>query len=476
MSLLRLAALIPSLLLVLVTLRSAVRTFVLPRSARDPITRAVFLLTRKLFDLRLHWAHSYASRDRVMALYAPAAVLGLTACWVVLTILGFAGAYWALGEPLPRALTVSGSTLLTLGFEKPVGWAAITLSFAEGGIGLTLVALLVSYLPAMYTAFARRESAVTMLEIRAGSPPAAVELLVRTHQLGGMEQIDLLWGEWQQWFVELEESHTSLGALSFFRSPQPQRSWVTAAGAVLDAVSLAGAVLRRGPSPSERLTLRAGSFALRRIAEFFGLPSNPHPDPSGPVSVRRHEFDEAYERLVREDVEVCTDPEQAWADFVASRAQYDEVLLALAALTMAPAAPWSSDRATRVRSRPQPDGRRHTDPLSDPERRGVLTTAGDRAHAVPLADPRTPDPIALDGGLEDGSATDATGAGRRHGGAAGPLAGPSRRPGGRGSDVGGVLLFAVRPRRLMPPRPAPRAAAFSAPRGGEHHARPNTRS
>ena len=119
---------------------------------------------------------------------------------------------------------------------------------------------------------------------------------------------------------------------SFFRSPQPQRSWVTAAGAVLDAVSLAGAVLRRGPSPQERLTLRAGAFALRRIAEFFDVEFDPQPDPKGPVSVRRHEFDAAYQRLVRADVEVQTEPEQAWADFVAARAQYDEVLLALAGL------------------------------------------------------------------------------------------------------------------------------------------------
>jgi hypothetical protein len=223
-----------------------------------------------------------------------------------------------------------------------------------------------------------------------------------------MGQIDLLWAEWQQWFVELEESHTSLGALSFFRSPQPHRSWVTAAGAALDAVSLAGAVLRRGPSAQERLTLRAGAFALRRIAEFFAIPFDPHPDASGPVSVRRHEFDAAYRRLVDADLDVCTDPEQAWADFVAARAQYDEVLVALASLTMAPEAPWSSDRAQRLRSRLEPGGRRHVDPLAG----AVETTPGDRVRAVPSATPRTPDPTALDGGLEPraGAAAGAAGA------------------------------------------------------------------
>jgi hypothetical protein len=412
MPLLRLAAAFPGALLVALTLRSAMRTFVLPRSARDPITRGVFYASRLLFALRLRFARDYAARDGVMALYAPFTVLALMACWVVLVGAGYAVIYWALGDAPARALDVSGSTLLTLGFEKPRGGVAMSVAFTEGAIGLTLVALLVAYLPAMYSAFARREIMVTMMEIRAGSPPDAVELLVRTHEIGGLEQIDQEWSEWQHWFVELEESHTSLGALAFFRSPQPHRSWVTAAGAALDAVSLAGAVLRRGPSAQERLTLRAGAFALRRIAEFFGMAVDPQPDPSGPVSVRRHEFDAAYARLVAARVDVCTDPEQAWADFVAARAQYDEVLLGLAALTMAPPAPWSSDRAQRLRSRLEPGGRRHADPLAGPQ----PVTPGDRIRAVPSARPRTPDPTALDGGLP------APGNGRGGGGVAGEAA------------------------------------------------------
>ncbi len=428
MSALRAAAVILGLLLVAGTLRSAVRTFVLPRSARDPITRGVFLATRLLFAARARFARDYAARDRLMALYAPFTVLGMMGCWVVMVGFGYAVTYWGLGETPARAVDLSGSTLLTLGSEKPGGRAEVMVAFTEGAIGLTLAALLVSYLPAMYTAFARREALVTMLEIRAGSPPEATELLIRTHQLGGMEQIDLLWAEWQQWFVELEESHTSLGALTFFRSPQPHRSWVTAAGAALDAVSLAGAVLRRGPSAQERLTLRAGAFALRRVAEFFAIPFDPQPDASGPVSVRRHEFDAAYRRLVDARLDVHTDPEQAWADFVASRAQYDEVLLALAALTMAPEAPWSSDRAQRVRSRLEIGGRRHTDPLAGP----VPLTGDDRARAVPSAAPRTPDPTALDGGLE--SSDDAR-AGDRAGVGAGDRAADEPAPAGTGGTA-----------------------------------------
>ncbi len=381
------------LLLVAVSLRSAVRTFVLPRSARDPVTRVVFFVARAVFDARLHWTREFAARDRVMALFAPVATLGLVVAWGLLIGVGYAGVFWALGLPVDRAFLESGSSLLTLGFEKPVGWAAVTAAFTEAGIGLTLVALLVSYLPAMYAAFARRESAVTLLEIRSGSPPSAGELLVRVHEIGGFDGLDAYWADWQQWFVELEESHTSLAALIFFRSPQPERSWVTAAGAVLDSVGLIGAVLSRGPSAQERMTLRAGVFALRRIADFFEIPYEQKPDPGGPVSVRRHEFEAVYERLKKEGLEVSTGIEQAWADFVASRVQYDEVLLALATLTMAPTAPWSSDRALRPERGDPMQARDKTRGSRLGEwRRGVL-----RGSSKPRARPRVLDPTALGG-------------------------------------------------------------------------------
>ncbi|HVE76170.1 MAG TPA: hypothetical protein VND22_05335, partial [Actinomycetota bacterium] len=38
------------------------------------------------------------------------------------------------------------------------------------------------------------------------------------------------------------------------------------------------------------------------------------------------------------------DREQAWLDFWGWRVNYDEVLLGLARLTMAPPAPWSTDK------------------------------------------------------------------------------------------------------------------------------------
>jgi hypothetical protein len=209
---------------------------------------------------------------------------------------------------------------------------------------LILVALLIGYLPTIYAAFTRREAAVTLLEVRAGSPPSAVELITRAHRLRRFDRLNDLWASWEVWFTDIEESHTSLGALSFFRSPQPQRSWITAAGTVLDAASLMDAVVDVPHDTQADLCIRAGYLALRSIAKFFLIAYNADPAPHDPIHVTRAEFDEVCAELATAGVPLKRDLEQAWRDFAGWRVNYDVVLIALAELMIAPAARWSSDR------------------------------------------------------------------------------------------------------------------------------------
>jgi hypothetical protein len=112
---------------------------------------------------------------------------------------------------------------------------------------------------------------------------------------------------------------------------------------VLDGASLSASTVDQ-PRPLEaELSIRAGYLALRRVSDFFGIPYDPDPRPDDPISITRGEFDEAYERLAAAHVPL-KEQEQAWKEFAGWRVNYDPVLLALATLTMAPIAPWSSDR------------------------------------------------------------------------------------------------------------------------------------
>jgi hypothetical protein len=341
----RIVAFIVGLMLIIVALRSAVVTFVLPRFARSYITRWLFLTTRMIFNLVARTQKEYKGRDAIMAVYAPISLLLLPATWLTIIFTGFAGIYWALGVPtVGESFRESGSALLTLGFAAPPDALTTAASFIEALIGLTLAALLISYLPTMYAAFSKRETQVTLLEVRAGSPPSAGTMYKRLHRLGQMENLSDLWKTWEVWFAELDETHTSLSALVFYRSPRSEHSWVTAAGAILDAAAIAASSLDIPRDPSQDICIRAGYLALRHIADLFQLPYNPTPTSADSISISRKEFNEMYDDLKAYGIAMKPDLDKAWEDFVGWRVNYDSVLLAMAVLTMAPEAPWISDR------------------------------------------------------------------------------------------------------------------------------------
>ncbi len=332
-------------LLTFYTAISAVRTFVLPRSAPDVINRTTFIVVRYFFEMRRRRAHTFEAVDRVMELYAPVSLLMLLVVWLVCIQFGYMGMYWAVDNlSLYESFKISGSSLLTLGFSLVDNLPTAILTFSEATTGLILVALLIAYLPTIYSAFARRESAVTMLEVRAGAPPSAVEMLIRYSRLKRLDQLGEVWSMWETLFVEMEESHTSFAALAFLRSPQPQRSWVSASGAVMDAAALALAAVDIPRNTQADLCIRAGYLALRYIATFFRIDYIRDPGPDDPISITRAEFDAALDELAEAEVPLKADREQAWRDFKGWRVNYDTVLLGLAELTVAPVARWSSDR------------------------------------------------------------------------------------------------------------------------------------
>lgn len=337
---------------VVLTVLSAVHTVTVPRSTPMMITRSVFVVMGLLF-ITGSQHFEYRRRDRLLAAYAPLSLLALPFVWLVLVMAGYTGMYWAVGvRPWQSAALESVSSLLTLGFRVPVDLPTSVLVFSEASLGLGLLALLISYLPSIYGSYSRREMMVTSLEAQAGSPPSAAAFLERLARIDGIETLDLFWREWARWFADIEETHTTTPSLVYFRSPQGDRSWVTAAGAVLDAASLVNSSFDLPRQPWAALCVRAGYVALRRIGDGYGLPYNPDPAPDDPISISREEYDQVCQRLVAAGARLKPDRDQAWRDFAGWRVNYDDILLALASLSMAPSAPWSADRAIPYRFPP----------------------------------------------------------------------------------------------------------------------------
>ena len=339
---LRIATGLGGMILVITTLSAAIRSFVLPRNEVVRLNVWVFMGFRVIFEAAAKTANSYERRDRIMAHYAPVALVALPVVWEALVSLGYTGMYWAVGEGgWLHCYQLSGSSLLTLGTIDDFSIIGGVLTYSEAALGLLLLTLLLSYLPTIYQAFARREATVAQLELRAGMPPTAACLLGWLNHDGSVQNDDGQWAEWEKWFVEIEESHTSLPILSFFRSPQPGRSWVTAGGLILDTAALLFAAVD-GPQPRQaQITFKAGCLAMNRVYRFFddkagSEPADLLPESEDTPEPGRLDFDQACQLLADKGLQIYEDRTAAWQRYRELRSRYAGAQQFLGRLLMAP--------------------------------------------------------------------------------------------------------------------------------------------
>lgn len=360
------------------TVSSALRSFVLPRADRSRLTRLTFNSIYKLMSKSFRPSTSFARRDAVLSMLSPIGLFLLPLVWLALIIIGYTGMYWALdpGLTLREALILSGSSLMTLGFAYQDTLPIVLLAFSQAALSMMLIALLIGYLPTMYGSFTERETMVTKMEAYAGSPPSATEMIRRLHFTQMLDDVSLMrqfWIEWVDWFVRLDEIHTTLAPMNFFRSPVPDRHWVTTAGVLLDAAAIIASSVNVERALLSGAVLRPGYLSLRSIADYFELPYNSEPTHEDPISITREEFEAALDELEGYGVPLREDRDYCWSHYAGWRVNYDEVLLGLAYITAAPYAPWSSDRAVQWRPEDIPEtersileGIRGVDPSENP--------------------------------------------------------------------------------------------------------------
>ncbi|HEY4830911.1 MAG TPA: hypothetical protein VIH85_29360 [Solirubrobacteraceae bacterium] len=348
-------------------LGSMLRTVVVPRGVPARLARAAFLTTYWVLRLRLRLTgrSDYATRDRIFAVGAPLGPFAQLATWGLLIWLAFAALFWSLtastidGRTISHALELSGSSMLTLGFDSPHGLSRQLAAFAAAAVGLALLALVIAYLPTLYSTFSRREQLITKLTVRAGAPPSGPALLASTWELGRFEQLEEVWEPWEDWFIELGESHTSYPQLLFFRSPRSNNHWVLASEAVLDGAAVLLTACDVPRASRSQLCLHAGIHALLSIADFLDIPHHP-PAPGAEILLSEEKFNEAFSHLQSIGVPMRADRRAAWVAFGALRARYEPLIAVLGRMTDAPRSDWSSWTE---------DTPRHTPPLIRPRQR-----------------------------------------------------------------------------------------------------------
>jgi len=275
--------------------------FLLPRRVRrDPaIARGI---------LRMLWVPwraaagllPRAAADTTLGIFGPLGLLAILGMLSAGVILCFSGLHWAVSTHLSSSHPAdfgddlyfsAGAFTSATNPSTPTGGVGKTMQIVEAATGLGLLAIAIGYLPALFQAFSRRETAVARLDPRAGSPPSPGRLLERSGQRGGWADLDEYLLEWETWTADLMETHLAYPILGYFRSQHLNQNWLAGLTTIVDASAYALAYGSDSHTEAAELTFRIGSHALGDLAHTF--------------STRRLEHDpepRSRERLSRDDV------------------------------------------------------------------------------------------------------------------------------------------------------------------------------
>src|SRR5450432_2724199 len=239
------------LALSLVILLEAFEAIILPRrvTRKIRVTRFFYRSTWAIWKFVAARFADRKLREALLGGYGPISLLLLIAIWAFGLVLGFAFMQYGAGSGLnvhegsanfALDFYLSATTFFTLGIGDVVPRTHFSriLLVAESGLGYGFLAVIVGYLPFIYSSFSRREVNITLLDARAGTPPTAGELLRRHSYPQGADALRDLLKEWELWSAELMESHLSYPVLAYFRSQHDNQSWIASLTAILDTCAL----------------------------------------------------------------------------------------------------------------------------------------------------------------------------------------------------------------------------------------------
>jgi hypothetical protein len=322
---------------------SVAATLIIPRG-RVGFIKVVDRFVDRFYAVVILLARSWDRRDAVLA-SQPVVTLGfLLAAWLAGFVVGYGLLLWLPGGTFAAAIREAGSSLFTLGFAARARPGPTVVDFMAAASGLVIVAVLIAYLPALYAAYNRRETEVTLLSPRAGSPAWGPELLARAQMASATEQLTGIYEGWERWSADVAESHSSYPSLVRFRSADQHSSWLISQLAVLDAAALHLAACPESAPFTARLCVQMGFTCLRKLTHTLRLPVDDDPRPDSPVRLSWEEFAAGWDRITSVGFPVERTAEEAWPHFRGWRVNYEAAAYKLAWGLDAVPARWSGPR------------------------------------------------------------------------------------------------------------------------------------
>lgn len=394
------AATVAGVFLVVVTTISLMRTVVIPRSLRSAIsdTVAAAVITSCQFIARA--MRGYRGRDSVLAWAGPTIILLQLVTWLVLYLFGYAFLiYGEGGHDYADALTQAGSSLFTLGFAASDNSDQTVIDFFAAATGPIVIAMLIGFLPTIYSSYLEREVDVTMLSAMGGEPAWGPEFLARHALADNIDTLPETFARWSRWASAVRMTHVTYPVLVWVRSARASRHYAIALLAVLDAAALkvslnttlprtqSFGVLLHGAQAFEVLYVilflkrpwrtripLAGMFLGRPPGDYVRSGSLPGwnarllatetaadideargldadavaalmAGEAHEVSITREQFDVAVDIIRRSGFPIDRDLDDAWEQFRVIRARYEFAAYQICRALDATPAPWSGDRS-----------------------------------------------------------------------------------------------------------------------------------
>jgi hypothetical protein len=343
---LHIVSVVVGIFLVLANTAAIIRALVITRARRTLPATVVDRVVDFIFQGLVHPLHEYERKDQILAGQAAVVLLGQLATWLVAYEIGYALILWPASHSFTVALQEVASSMFTLGFVFTPGSGPVVIDVLAAVTGLVVVALQIAYLPTLYSAFNRRETEVTLLGSRAGTPPWGPELLLRTRYGVAVLSDDLpdLYERWERWAADVAESHSNYPVLVRFRSPHALSSWLVSLLAVMDSAAMLLALSPSRERIEPRRAIRMGFTALREIGSALGMDVNHDPDPEANLALDFQDFAAAVEELRTVGFPMDRDAAEAWPHFRGWRVNYEALAYELALRIDAVPAPWSGPR------------------------------------------------------------------------------------------------------------------------------------
>lgn len=395
----RSAATLAGLILFVLTTVSLVSTVIVPRSLRsiisDSVARAVTGTAFGLARLR----RDYVKRDAILSWAGPMIIVFQLITWLLLYLLSYGLLLYGVGgSDLGDSLRQAGSSLFTLGFADVNTADATVIDFLAAATGPIVIALLIGFLPTIYSSYIEREAAVASLGVAAGEPAWGPEFLSRFALSGHLDAAAKEFEEWAAGAARIRLSHSTYPVLMWVRSPRAYRHYLVSLLAVLDAAALwTSLTKRKEPPPAFHLLIQGGQtmevlnvglmqhLSLRRRIPFVGR-FRPRDDQGAYVFAQlalrdqnilaieraadedalhglgkdaveamkvreqqgtelpRAEFDKAVDMLRRSGFPIERDDDEAWQIFSVIRSRYEGAAYSMFRILDAAPAPWTGDR------------------------------------------------------------------------------------------------------------------------------------